>query len=37
VGGDRSGVKPLVTSFEIDAAGGDDGFVGVIEDIAGVK
>src|SRR5580700_2806016 len=37
VSGNRSGVEPLVTCFEKDAAGGDDGFVGVIEDIAGVE
>jgi len=37
VGGDGGGIEPLVTGFEINAACGDDGFVGVIEDIARVK
>src|SRR6202795_1189605 len=37
VGGDGSGVEPLEICFEVDAAGGDDGFVGVIEDVAHVE
>src|ERR1700721_1801373 len=37
MGGDGSRIEPLVTCSEKDAAGGDDGFVGVIEEIAGVE
>src|SRR5260221_7287724 len=37
VSGDGRGVEPLVAGFEINAARGDHGFVGVVEDVARVE